>query len=278
MMYPFWELDLSKEEMEDDPRAVLEEKILFKDLKDKYMKWKNKHPESAKNYKDQYDWVENYHGYYPNKNKTAFGYYHNPNDKWDWYQIGGRWAGKLKLKTEAIGIRGQKSWTWQGENPYEDRKVDCAQIKDIDEEFLKKFTTFAVLRMEDGEPKWHEKLELGWFGGSHYDKYCCIAEELDVHEILKEFKYDYFWIEKKRWKGYSNEYVDLFIKTLHKHYRREGRKYILKDNLGNGKTEITEDLKYCDFFRNKHWSKNYYKRFLEGLEPNTYLAVVDYHI
>lgn len=27
-----------------------------------------------------------------------YGYYHNPNAKWDWYSIGGRWSGLLKLK------------------------------------------------------------------------------------------------------------------------------------------------------------------------------------
>jgi hypothetical protein len=29
-----------------------------------------------------------------------YGYYHNPNAKWDWYQLGGRWSGMLQLKAD----------------------------------------------------------------------------------------------------------------------------------------------------------------------------------
>lgn len=31
----------------------------------------------------------------------------NPNAKWDWYQVGGRWTGTLKLKPQAIGVVGR---------------------------------------------------------------------------------------------------------------------------------------------------------------------------
>lgn len=36
-----------------------------------------------------------------------FGYYHNPQAKWDWYQVGGRWRGYFKLKPEATGVVGE---------------------------------------------------------------------------------------------------------------------------------------------------------------------------
>lgn len=35
----------------------------------------------------------------------------NPNAEWDWYQIGGRWSGFLKLKEGVEGHWGDKSWT-----------------------------------------------------------------------------------------------------------------------------------------------------------------------
>lgn len=34
------------------------------------------------------------------------GYLENPNRKWDWYQLGGRWSGMLKLKNGAEGNNG----------------------------------------------------------------------------------------------------------------------------------------------------------------------------
>lgn len=118
---------------------------------------------------------------------------YNPKSKWDWYSIGGRWSGELRLKEED-----------------EDRYSYCdgAKIKDIDfspdkekydecykwwkekvegsdeewDSFYKKsyfteryrdaeeyatrsarFTTFALVT-PDGE--WHEQGEMGWFGCS----------------------------------------------------------------------------------------------------------------
>lgn len=118
---------------------------------------------------------------------------YNPKSKWDWYSIGGRWSGELRLKEED-----------------EDRYSYCdgAKIKDIDfspdkekydecykwwkekvegsdeewDEFYKKsyfteryrdaeeyatrsasFTTFALVT-PDGE--WHEQGKMGWFGFS----------------------------------------------------------------------------------------------------------------
>lgn len=39
----------------------------------------------------------------------------NPNKKWDWYQVGGRWSGFLKLKEGAQGAHGDRSWMNRGE-------------------------------------------------------------------------------------------------------------------------------------------------------------------
>lgn len=34
---------------------------------------------------------------------NRYGYWENPNAKWDWYEIGGRWAGYFRLKPDHIG-------------------------------------------------------------------------------------------------------------------------------------------------------------------------------
>jgi hypothetical protein len=51
--------------------------------------------------------------------------------KWDWYQVGGRWAGMLKLKPGAAGSMGERSWANEGEVIAEDM-VDSARAGDID--------------------------------------------------------------------------------------------------------------------------------------------------
>ena len=120
---------------------------------------------------------------------------YNPKSKWDWYSIGGRWSGMLKLKSNE----------WEDD----DYLVDSARIKDIDfsrdeevyakaydwwvnnidnepeewNDFYKReyyegmykdaddyanqcasFSTFALVT-PDGE--WHEMGEMGWFGCSN---------------------------------------------------------------------------------------------------------------
>ena len=52
-------------------------------------------------FKDKYksidEFAQTYHGYRQD-DQGCWGYYHNPRAKWDWYELGGRWGGYLKLK------------------------------------------------------------------------------------------------------------------------------------------------------------------------------------
>lgn len=57
----------------------------------------------------------------------------NPNSKWDWYQLGGRWAGFFKLKEGAVGEVGGSLFGPPAENGY----VDQAKKGDIDFEGMR---------------------------------------------------------------------------------------------------------------------------------------------
>jgi hypothetical protein len=87
---PFWELDLYPHEMRECEYAV------FKDCTEEVLaKWE----EDKKGYENFKQFAEDYHGYTeepPGSGK--FGYWHNPNAKWDWYVIGGRWSNMLRMK------------------------------------------------------------------------------------------------------------------------------------------------------------------------------------
>lgn len=66
--------------------------------------------------------------------------WYNPKGKWDWYQVGGRWTGSLKLKdgVEATSdMYGEPSSLFEkGVDPYfharNETWVDSALVKDID--------------------------------------------------------------------------------------------------------------------------------------------------
>lgn len=65
----------------------------------------------------------------------------NPDKKWDWYQVGGRWSGHFLLKPGCSGEHGQRSWMMRDE-PKDPRRCDRARKGDID---------IAGMRDEAGE-------------------------------------------------------------------------------------------------------------------------------
>ena len=61
----------------------------------------------------------------------AKGYWHNPNAKWDWYEIGGRWRGMLRLLPGRKGYRAPLD-EWTKDFVYPENACDAAFVKDCD--------------------------------------------------------------------------------------------------------------------------------------------------
>lgn len=91
-------------------------------------------------YYSEETFANDWHGYRKDPDTGKYGYWQNPNAKWDWFAIGGRWAGGITLKN--------------GEG------ADIAQLKDID---LDKLDSWGYVHL-DGE--WHEKGTMGWWAMS----------------------------------------------------------------------------------------------------------------
>lgn len=91
-------------------------------------------------YDDAWKEVQNW-GYEIDENENVI-ISNNPNAKWDWYSIGGRWSGFLKTKN--------------GENVNQDI------CKNIDWDYM--FNNRIPLCYLDSEGEWHEKASVGWFG------------------------------------------------------------------------------------------------------------------
>ena len=87
--------------------------------------------------------AKEYYGY--NKREGRYGYMSNPDAKWDWYSVGGRWDGFLINK--------------EGKETNED------YLTEIDWEKTSTPRCFV-----DTDGVWHEKGEMGWFGMSYGDK------------------------------------------------------------------------------------------------------------
>lgn len=73
--------------MEFEPSEETKEELLakYEEVKDKY------------SYQSFDEFMENYYGYHRDQD-GQWGYFTNPNAKWDWYQEGGRWNGFFRAK------------------------------------------------------------------------------------------------------------------------------------------------------------------------------------
>lgn len=129
--------------------------------------------------------------YYDEKDPETgkFGYWENPNAKWDWFQTGGRWAGSLMLTENAIEAArtGEDfhpeipnfSWGWNAEEKAKVLAKPCVDIapkKYIDIGSMEKPMIEKASRQWDGwnagvkdlpedndERKKWVKDNLGWF-------------------------------------------------------------------------------------------------------------------
>ncbi len=93
---------------------------------------------------------------------------YNPKSKWDWYSLGGRWSGLIKLKEGAEGTEGRAGVF--------DNETGIDQAKKSDILNLDEVRTFAVLK--DGE--WYERGSMGWWG--------MVSDEKAEEEWDAEFK------------------------------------------------------------------------------------------
>ena len=156
------------------------------------------------------------------KEEDDYGYYCNPNAKWDWYQVGGRFHGILKLKENIeneIDDPGEPSLLM---TDYKKRKNFCssAKVKDIDftpdkEEYenAKRYWKVVI----DGEPLKPEEKESDFtlFYKKEYmidkyknkENYATICSLPITYAVLTP---DGVWHEKGEmgWFGISSETAD----------------------------------------------------------------------
>lgn len=111
----------------------------------------------------------------------------NENAKWDWYQMGGRFRGKLILKQpdNAKPLYDGRPHECQSEYKKLQAEGRCDQALVGEIKNLDKLAVFAVVK--DGE--WYERGKMGWFG--------CVSNEMSeeewdekVHELLQDLPND----------------------------------------------------------------------------------------
>lgn len=107
----------------------------------------------------------------------------NENAKWDWYQMGGRYRGLLKLREPDDDAPLYDGWQYDGNSSEYIRLKNegyCDQAYAKDVVNLDKISVFAIVK--DGE--WYERGSMGWWAQVSNEK----ADEVwkdEVKELLK---------------------------------------------------------------------------------------------
>jgi hypothetical protein len=94
------------------------------------------------------EFMKDHHGYTERDDKTGkYGYWENPNAKWDWYELGGRWTGFFKVKPHVedavIGRPGLMT------EPAESGFADQLRKSEIDIEYMRNETARKAMEEYD---------------------------------------------------------------------------------------------------------------------------------
>lgn len=108
-------------------------------------------------YKTFDEYCKKYHGVEANED-GRYGYTCNPDSHWDWYQMGGRWAGLLVLKPGCIGDQGERSWGNENEPPLPYNHVSQAKKGDVDWDVMHKTQMVELEKEWDEHTKGNKKL------------------------------------------------------------------------------------------------------------------------
>jgi hypothetical protein len=188
---------------------------------------------------------------------------YNPKSKWDWYEIGGRWAGLVKGKRGAAKFKGRKSWTQGDNNPYLGSMCDGGYVKDINLDHFRENGYAHAVVTKDG---WFEGSEMGWFGMSSPHKTVeNVPESFSIEKFKEVYTASYYKRpEKKEFKDYIEKYYE---KTKDSYVR-------------NKKSFGKRDLKHSFFWFlcNEAWNQSLRTNFLDKLTDKDFVAIIDYHI
>ena len=173
---------------------------------------------------------------------------YNPQAKWDWYSLGGRWKGTLKLKEGAKVIK-ESDTSW------------C----NSDEEIKKGYTDFAQVKDVDFSPNYKDI--------EHYRRFWEInVEGSPLRKNEKKEDFCSFWNAKYYLEKFGN--VDNYIEdncNITTYAILNHGEWIEPGEMGWwGCSGATQDG-YSVY-------RQVYKDIIKNLNPEDYIAIVDCHI
>jgi hypothetical protein len=214
---------------------------------------------------------------------NRYGYWRNPNAKWDWYSIGGRWSGYFQLHNDAEGELGESGAF--GNEPVENG-VDIVLKKNID--FTKKYSKYfdqytkryelarsIVGTLGESFISWKEARELYAndieSARNHYNT------QPAIQALRKDTSKEFGWIDAEEEEMLirsinSVEYADIHAKASIVPYA------ILDENGWHSRSEMGWfGVSYDEKMSEDEWRTKGYD-LLTSYPDDTFLVAVDCHI
>lgn len=225
------------------------------------------------------------------------GYWENPNAKWDWHVLGGRWTGFFKMKADTIARLGRPGVpaVMAGDTEVDEGRGDQAMKKDIDFYGMRIEAADAArvkyLKMQDlfgGEiPKldlhWRELFEGQYKNLDHNERRGVYGKQPAI-KALERAKQDY----RDKHKGMKDEHEFVFVNL--EDYQISIEQYVQRARDGacctfallkNGKWYECGQMGWWGCVSNEKddgvWEREFAK-LIDEIPSNTLLSVYDCHI
>jgi hypothetical protein len=210
---------------------------------------------------DEYmtDWC----GYTEKNPKTGkFERWTNPNSKWDWYAVGGRWEGLLSLKNG-----GNSSWAVVSD-------VDFDRMYTKEQDKLEKEWKLFHQLYNECDKEWSNIEEDGYLRWSNRNPR---VKELLTSDSYLRAKYAF---DKMDWIMWSlDDVMSFFKKNIEEYSSPGGLTYAFIDNNGNwnqkgemGWFGIDDPDKATNCYDGEWW------KFVQSLRLDNNIYIVDCHI
>lgn len=201
----------------------------------------------------------------------------NPNARWDWWTVGGRWTGFFKLKPDTTGTLGEGG-TFHKLGMVERKKghvADSARKGDIDFDGMR-----AEAAKEAGEE--YDKAAIIINGRTFLSWKQCREQEKDV-EKAREFYHAQEVIKDLR-KEFDNPFMDMEqFQTDRATFMRRAENNriqthaVVKDGQWHERGKMGWWACVSDEVSDEEWSEKF-RQLLDELPDDTLLTVVDCHI
>ena len=183
---------------------------------------------------------------------------YNPNSKWDWYVVGGRWSGMLIVKDDAEGERGSLGvfgYDREKEIPAPPgyRYVDHAKVSDIEWDVMRE------VELQERKMIWKQYMD------EYAEKmlYAKTEEEKEFERRWLRMKYGIpFDVTEEKYLANSTGFTTFAVITPDGEWHERGA-------MGWFGVVQGED---------EEWDEKYKERFLDTADPDWYLTVIDCHI